>query len=179
MMTQSIKGAQAHYREVLKDPSLRLEGEELDHLFERAGLGFAPFKLVGVHYTTFISSCDFCGTAIQQICTIKDSRGHTFKVGNVCVEKTGDRGLIDPVKDEVKRLRKEARAKKDQERVEAAKAKLDVVRDALRSQPHPFAYHAEKGGTLLSYVEWLFENGGTTGRLRAAKIVESVSAPAA
>lgn len=168
----SLSEATKHYRQVLADPTLRQEGEETTHLFELAGLGFAPFELVAVHYTAFISSCDYCGTPIQQICTIQDSRRHVFKVGNVCVEKTGDRGLIDPVKEQVARLRREAKKAKDEARIEAAKAKLPEVKSVLNSHPHPFAYHAEQGRTLLNYVEWLFENGTKTGCVRAAKIVE-------
>lgn len=146
------------------------------HIFERAGLGIAPFRIAGVCWSAFGSSCDYCGHEIMEICTIQDSGGRTFKVGNVCVEKTGDAGLIHPMREELKRMRREAKQAKDDLRVEAARVKLQDVKESLASEPHPFAYLADKGKTLLDYVEWLLENGGRSGKVRAAKMIEQSAA---
>lgn len=138
------------------------------HLFEKAGLGEAPFKVIARHWSALVSSCDYCGHPIMEICVIEDRRRRTFKVGNVCIEKTGDEGLIQ----ELRRLRRAAKGKKDLARIETAKAQLELVGDALSAQPHPFDYLSRQGKTLLDYIEWLLEHGGMAGQLRAAKMIE-------
>ena len=74
------------------------------HVFEKAGLGKAPFKLIGFSECIFKpapdvparpgTSCDYCGTGIMTVCHIRGADGKQFKVGCNCVEKTGDAGLI-------------------------------------------------------------------------------------
>jgi hypothetical protein len=145
------------------------------HAFEEAGLGKAPFKCVQVYWSQTLRACDFCSTCIMEVCVIRSSDNRTFIVGNQCVFKTGDRGLIDLVKREVNALRARMRKEKDAARVASAKELLNnnQVKESLAAQPHPIAYWAEQGRTLLSYVEWLMENGGMSGQVRAAKMIES------
>lgn len=147
------------------------------HAFEEVGLGKAPFRCVAVHRGQDIRACDYCATAIQEVCVIRSSDGRTFIVGNQCVNKTGDRGLIDVVKREVNALRTRERNRKADARIEAAKERVrsSDVRAALKSRPHPNAGLAASGRTLLDYAEWLMENAGRSGRLRAAEIVESAN----
>jgi hypothetical protein len=152
------------------------------HAFEKAGLGVAPFRFVGVERKAYQAchgapiqpggSCQYCGTGIIECCIIRDAEGKTFIVGNVCVRKTNDRGLIDTVKREVSRLRREAKREKDSKRIADAKALLSSVADSLAAKPHPTDFMAEKGHTLLSYVEFLFDNAGYSGMVKAARIVE-------
>lgn len=78
------------------------------HVFERAGLGTAPFRVSGYREIVFQAypgaptqaggSCDYCGTGIRYACLIKGRDGHEFKVGSDCVAKTGDAGLIKAYK---------------------------------------------------------------------------------
>lgn len=78
------------------------------HCFERAGLGVAPFHVMGFAVSKHSdgpgcpvrpgSTCDYCGTAIMYVCQIQGSDGSTFKVGSDCVNKTGDDGLIKAYK---------------------------------------------------------------------------------
>jgi hypothetical protein len=87
------------------------------HVFERSGLGNAPYRLVDVYSDvgpkkSFIGGvtvevgypgqsmgrCDHCGTAIGTCYKIKSSDGKSFVVGSSCVEKSGDTGLIKSVK---------------------------------------------------------------------------------
>lgn len=82
------------------------------HKFEEAGLGKAPFQVVGVHEergpkVTYIDgircesgapgqpvgTCDYCGTGIADCYEIRSSDGKEFVVGSDCVAKTGDAGL--------------------------------------------------------------------------------------
>ena len=71
------------------------------HVFEKAGLGIAPFKFIGMHIdvgphrytdefgvTTEVGSpgqpmgtCSYCGAGIKFVCRVQDSRGHVFDVG--------------------------------------------------------------------------------------------------
>ena len=73
------------------------------HVFERAGLGRAPFRCVGYTEKVFTNpdgttraggSCQYCGTGIRYACSIKSSDGREFVVGSDCVAKTDDAGLI-------------------------------------------------------------------------------------
>ena len=106
------------------------------HVFEAAGLGKAPFKLVGIFelpskalqeanpdaYNNALRSlplhvgmgtCHFCGHAIMVNCMIQSADGKKFMVGTDCVAKTGDKGLVDKVKME---RRKQAREKREEKR---------------------------------------------------------------
>lgn len=155
------------------------------HAFEKAGLGIAPFRLIRVEMRRFKacpecpsqpgSSCDYCGEGIVETCIIQDVNGKTFKVGNVCVGKTGDRGLINPIKVELARLRRDESHKRDDERIAKAQASLvvdEALRATLSAQPHPNSYRAEKGDTLLDSVNFLISFAGRKGKVDAAKIVE-------
>jgi hypothetical protein len=71
------------------------------HKFEKAGLGLAPFRCVGVveHFITYpggrtqaAGTCDYCGTGIRFEYLIKSSDGNKFVVGSDCVEKVGEVG---------------------------------------------------------------------------------------
>ena len=78
------------------------------HCFEVAGLGLAPFKIIGFRVMKFQAapdapvqpgaSCDYCSTAIMYVCDIRSSDGNTFHVGCDCVGRTGDAGLIKAYK---------------------------------------------------------------------------------
>lgn len=157
------------------------------HRFEIAGLGKAPFRFTGeVTEKTYQacsgapvqagSSCDYCGTCIRYEFWVRSADGKEFKTGCDCIHKTGDRGLIQQISAAERKLRdaknataKVRKAERLAARVEAAKAKLPTVRGALASQPHPNAYYASEGRTLLSYVEWCLENGAGE---RAATMIE-------
>jgi hypothetical protein len=73
------------------------------HVFQRAGLGNAPFRCIGFDECVIThpdgttqagGSCDYCGTGIRYTCVIRSHDGRTFKVGTDCVAKTYDAGLI-------------------------------------------------------------------------------------
>src|SRR5574342_1408292 len=110
------------------------------HVFERAGLGKAPFKLMRVEERTYQACqgapvqpgtcCDFCMTAIRITCIIRDARGHEFKVGSDCVRKTGDQGLVRKLTDAQREKRHAANASKHQRdmlRIWTAWARRDQV----------------------------------------------------
>jgi hypothetical protein len=155
------------------------------HVFESAGLGIAPFKLVRVEMRRYKAcadcpsqpgaSCQYCGEGIVQTCIISDVNGKEFHVGNVCVNKTSDRGLIDPIKRELNRLRTEERHAKMDTRIANARACLisdEALRATLSALPHPYTYHNEQGKTLLDSVEWMLQFAGRAGMVEACKVIE-------
>jgi hypothetical protein len=119
------------------------------HKFEEAGLGIAPFKVVGIAtipspalaeqnpdaYNNRLrdipagygcGSCAFCGMPLMNNFLIKSADGHRFSVGCECVRKTGDAGMVD----KVKAMKKEAERLKKHENREAKRlALLKAERD--------------------------------------------------
>lgn len=100
------------------------------HVFERAGLGKAPFKCVGFSVRKYQACpgapiqpggcCAYCGTGIMDCFEIKGSSpteagNATFIVGCDCVMRTGDAGLIRSYKQnpEYRALQKSKRDAKD------------------------------------------------------------------
>lgn len=92
---------------MLKSDNATLVGK---HCFEVAGLGTAPFKIVGFAESKFQAapgapilpgtSCDYCSTGIMYVCYIQGAGAgdKAFKVGCDCVQKTHDEGLIKAYK---------------------------------------------------------------------------------
>lgn len=163
------------------------------HVFEEAGLGRAPFRFIGAEHRVgpieispgcFVGapgqpmgSCQYCGQGIADCCIIRDADGKTFVVGNVCVNKTGDKGIIDPVKRAMARIQTQKRHARADARIKAAKALLEVdsVMAKLRAEKHPMEWRAKQGATLLDWVEWMFSHAGAAGSINAAKVVEDAA----
>lgn len=153
------------------------------HVFERAGLGTAPFRFVGMEEKTFQacpgapvqpgSSCDYCGTGIRYVCHILASDGRRFKVGSDCVAKTGDNGLIRAFKTSPefrKHQRELARSK-----AERVNAEMDAILSdpqALTQFPHPQDFRAARGETLRDHAVWMFHNAGASGRASTLRFVK-------
>ena len=160
--------------------------ENMIHTFEEAGLGKAPFKFIGVEEKTYQAHptapiqpggiCAYCGTPLIECCLIQDTEGKIFIVGSTCVNKTGDRGLINFVKREVNRKRKAVRLERESQRIVNAKNQWKVnqaVRSLLSRERHPNDYIANtQGKTLADYVDYLFQYGGHSGQFRVAKLIE-------
>lgn len=142
------------------------------HIFEKAGLGKAPFYFKGCTTLDRGGSCDFCVTAIKTACWIVSSDGKRFKVGSNCVRKTGDAGLRKKLSEAEKIIRQQKKAAKTQKEkliIESAQAQLETVRSILSTKPHPNVNC--KHLTYADYVDYLFFMAGHTGRLKAAKII--------
>lgn len=155
------------------------------HVFERAGLGIAPFRFVGFSTMKYQAcpdapvqpgtSCDYCGTGIMYVCQIKSADGRTFKVGCDCVNKTGEAGLI-------KAYKQSAEYRKHQRDLRRAKAAVKFqeltellnrpeVQAALSSSPHPNSYHADQDKTFLDYAQWMYRHAGDSGRADVLKYI--------
>lgn len=93
--------------------SEHIDGRPRVHTFEAAGLGVAPFTIVGFGEK---GSCRFCGRGLNTHALVQDSKGVRFRVGEDCALRTGDEALVLAVqKGRKARARDSRRAKKDAE----------------------------------------------------------------
>lgn len=153
--------------------------EEKSHKFEKAGLGKAPFRFVGLSqkifnmgngYSKSGGTCDYCGTAITNCFHIESSDGKQFYVGSECVRHTGDAGLIKHVKEEESKKRRE----KTRQKYEASKIEIEALikdnKEALSSLGHP----AIPNKTWLDYAEWMLAHAGQSGTIKLVKRIKNV-----
>jgi hypothetical protein len=158
------------------------------HAFEKAGLGLAPFKCVGVTHSVGpirmvgkdgieisvgspgqpMGCCDFCGTGIAYIYHIRSADGKAFKVGCECVKKTGDAGLVAVADREQKRINRELRHAREAAVIAGLNTLLEdkAVWARLESMPHPFNW---VGKTAADYVRFMVRNSGNSGKVKLAK----------
>ena len=173
------------------------------HPFERAGLGVAPFRCVGVEYRVGpirsvmdfgngpvqvevgapgqpMGSCKYCGQGIAECCIIQDVNGKRFIVGNVCVRKAAAEGTDSPL--ERDRRKMVLAAKHDRERTASDELNWRLTNDAdmrmaLQGMPHPMGFKDRKTGmplTLLDWATWMMANSGAAGRTRVRKALAKV-----
>lgn len=115
------------------------------HPFEKAGLGYAPFRCIGVRENAFEmpdhtfkagGCCDYCGTGIRWEYLIKGANdGRVFKVGCDCVEKTG--WNVEDFEKTRLQLARDRRAVKSEVRRAARQLQWDEerkLRDAARKE---------------------------------------------
>lgn len=157
------------------------------HVFERAGLGKAPFRFVNFSVRKYQAcqgapvqpgaSCDFCGTGIMQCCEILSADGKRFLVGVDCVQRTGDAGLLrgystSPEVRKMNRLRREA--KDEANKAEWARIMADpAAREKLA------AYHIGEGvdrTDFLSFAERAWGWCGMSGRARYVRSATKILA---
>jgi hypothetical protein len=165
------------------------------HVFERAGLGTAPFRVIGYDELKHSDgpgcpvrpggSCDYCSTAIMYACVIQGSDGRTFKVGCDCVAKTGDAGLLRAYKTTpgYRAHQKALRDAKDvATKTELARLLADTtVRACLEARIYTCVtpWGLEKTGTWLAAVERILPLCGAQGRGTWLKAIQRVLAETA
>jgi hypothetical protein len=134
------------------------------HAFEKAGLGKAPFKCVGVTENMWTSgcgtvtkpggSCDYCGTGIRYEYWIVGATGSKFKVGCDCVLRTASQDTVadfkkvkaqhEKAKRDVKKAAQRAQWKKEREERDAARAaELPAMVAAFRAANPDFVARLE------------------------------------
>ena len=155
------------------------------HVFERAKLGAAPFKFVGMEEKVYQachgapvqpgSSCDYCGTAIRYVCWINSKDGKRFKVGTDCVAKTGDAGLIKQLKSspEQRALNKAKADAKDKRVRDELDAILANPPEALK-QATTLGWDngIRKQVPMLSWIETSLRWSGAAGRARNLQLIK-------
>lgn len=170
------------------------------HPFERAGLGKAPFRYVGMvaqdmcHGERILNreefqatgvalttkpggTCAYCGTYIVNMYNIRSADGRVFHVGSDCVEKTADRKLVEAVKLEKRRTARENRKTK----AAAVDAELrtlmtdEKVRAKLATvlQPNAKPWQSVPEHSLLNWTGFMFQISGATGRAKVLKAVKA------
>jgi hypothetical protein len=158
------------------------------HAFEKAGLGQAPFRLVGfreergpkiisqhggVTLTAGapgqpMGSCRFCGTGIANVFEILSADGKHFDVGSECVHKVGDAGLKKAVNKKLRTLQKANEAR----RIERAIERLghdQELQGQLCKMPHPLKWHADAGKTRFDWAMFMFMCAGHAGKLKVTR----------
>jgi len=166
------------------------------HVFEKSGCGKAPFRFIGIeerrgpmligssngveHWAGSpgqpMGTCKHCGTSIAECCIIRDAEGKVFIVGNQCVSKTGDNGLISNAKAAVNKMRREATEKREKGQIDQARVALedDAIRAALQAVKHPYSVRAERGETFLDYACWMLQGTNYSFRTAKAKVAREV-----
>lgn len=158
------------------------------HCFERAGLGKAPFKVVGCHESKYQAHpdapiqpggcCEYCGQGIIYVVEIRGADGRTFNVGSDCMNRTGDAGLIKAYK-----ARPEVRAM-NRARAKALDARKRNEWAALVADPNnraklaSFTIEDWRGQTVpwLDYAEAAWQRCGASGRARYLKAAKALLA---
>jgi len=112
------------------------------HKFEKAGLGKAPYRFLGVSEHKFQAapgepikpggSCDYCGASIMYAAQLQGACGARFKVGCDCALSAGGAGMQKRVEDwqkkherELRKARKAAKAAAMRERFASLLERLD------------------------------------------------------
>jgi len=123
------------------------------HVFEQAGLGIAPFTFETAIYGDW-TNCEFCGHDIKERCYIRDVNNKQFFVGNECVNKTGDTGLVNATQVAIKELRKVRKREREDKRILDGKLFLiyseklkNILANTLRNTDRPQSI------TLLKWIE--------------------------
>lgn len=154
------------------------------HVFERAGLGKAPFRFVAMEEKWYVAcpgapkqpggSCDYCGESIAYLFHIRSSDGKQFHVGCDCVAKTGDAGLRKVVDAQVREAKRLANIRRQDAKIARAKELLPLVEAKLRAIPHPQDWRAKAGESKFTQVAWYLANAGRSGKCWAAREIEKV-----
>ena len=145
------------------------------HLFEASGLGQAPYRYIGMAENRFSlgdgttkpgGSCDFCATGIAYEFRVRSADGRVFVLGSECIHKSGDAGLRKAISRDEAALRAQKKAALDARKRSEVAGLLSnpSVREAAAAKPHPSAYYAGQGRTLLDYFEFVARFGGASGR---------------
>jgi hypothetical protein len=151
------------------------------HVFEKAGLGKAPFRYVGCERKTFQAApdapvqcggaCQFCGHEISMFCYIVSADGKRFHVGSDCVAKTGDAGL----KSQVNRDKRKLQIAREEDRIEAARKALvenSELLAALSDTPDPSRHGFN--ANAREWCSWMIHNAGHKGRMDAVRYLKKV-----
>lgn len=156
------------------------KNDEKIHLFEASGLGKAPFQLVGFYSIPSASlaeqnpqayhnelalmpkgiscgTCCYCGTSLKNNFIVRSADDKTFVVGCDCVEKIGDKGLINAIK----LLKRQQRIEEKQRRLDEQNKELSrryAERDANeRAANNGFTVAELKEQQHRQYIEQVVE----------------------
>jgi hypothetical protein len=166
----------------------------LIHVFEKAGLGKAPYRYLGCEKSIYqacvgapiqpASTCNYCGTAIMYKFWLESADGKKFWVGSDCIFKSGDAGLKHAIDADVRKYQKEVRDSRTAALVDTFEAflKANPTFFADDKRPHPYAFYAAQGKTQGDYNRFCYEHAGPSKRATLARqflVAAGVQLPAA
>ena len=168
------------------------------HKFERAGLGKAPFRFIGMYEdrgphkfagpggtTIEIGSpgqpmgvCKYCGTGIAICCKVRSADGNEFVVGSDCIAKVGDEGMVKTIKRSPeyrahqRRLREDLDIRKTQE----LRKLLAENEAALTAIPHKWTswQGVEQVSNKFESITRAVNISGAAGRAKYLKYVKEL-----
>lgn len=156
------------------------------HKFEQAGLGKAPFRMLGMFESRCsgqpnangvsvgfagqpAGTCDFCGTGIANCFQIQSADGKTFVVGEDCVRKVDDTGLYDTVKRAANKLKTAARHEREKKTISEMYPVFQAAIQSEVNKPHPWHGDMYKQFTMADYLQSCWNVSGASGRLKLIK----------
>lgn len=153
------------------------------HLFQRAGLGLAPFEFVGHERRAYQASpdapvqpggsCAYCGTGIIDCFKLRSRDGHNFIVGSDCIAKAGDDGVIKAYKTspEYRVAQAQKRAAKDEAVRAEIERLMDEKREALSAQMRKRWDGSDE--SFYSYLLRVLPMCGASGRRAYLKAIKA------
>ena len=141
------------------------------HIFERAGLGKAPYRYLGCEKQH--TGCQYCGTAIAFKFWLQAADGKRFFVGSDCILKSGDAGLRNVIEPELRKHRKEMADERNKATIAEFETELakrpTFYATTYGMQPHPSRYYASQGKTMADYVIFCYEHSGPSSKATWAR----------
>ena len=144
--------------------------------------------------------CDHCGRPISHVFQCVSSDGKHFNLGSIHVEDLGDNGLTQAIKTKAQQIKSEqAREKRrikaleeweaekpqreaqeqaekleHEQKLATIKTEYERVKPILSSRPHPKYYFAQKGKTLLDYLNYFLSPDSETPRWQDWKVISTL-----
>lgn len=156
------------------------------HVFERRGLGKAPYAYLGmdvvrgpfhVGLSTIgspgqpMGACQYCNTSIAYLFWLESADGKKFYVGSDCIFKSGDVGLRNIIAPIVAKHNAEFREARQKTILDLFDAFLKANPNywASDTRPHPFTWRARQGATYGDYTRYIFMHAGVSKKASLAR----------
>ena len=177
---------------------------EPQHVFERAGLGKPKYEYLGnerapeptrnglallyvdeeglEHWGKPGWSCHHCSQYILTRFRFRSACGKTFHVGRDCFEKAFPKSrsaekILSKFDQDCRKVRATRRKEREVARIREASVAIttnEALQEELRAAAHSKSWAAAEGLTKLDEVRWFFANAGHAGKLKMARLVESL-----
>src|SRR5262245_33425193 len=127
----------------------------LIHPWEKAGLGAAPFRFIGMTEKVYRptpelimpgGTCAYCSNGIRYVFECESADGKRFGVGCDCIRKVHHEGekIVTAAMRAERDAKRKQRAERDGARIAAARALLAGRPELFRDRPHPYQWQADK-----------------------------------
>ena len=139
------------------------------------------FSLVGIldnHKPKLGTSCDHCGTYIENVYWFECADGAKFKTGETCANKilyaeraaSAEQNYAARVaKSKMNKAKRQRKARIDAFKIARGLEFVEANRARLAAIPHPNNRRAQRGETLADSIDWMMKNAGVTGKMKAIR----------